>query len=208
MNKSDDNTSIAKPSTFSLDKFKSKQAPTVAGVETLQGALPHYKLSEAGDFVRLHPNEDTYWSPELCFVSVPILGVKRDTLHLIDEEIGLRFLSNGRLQRFRLALAAKPHGVFFLCHLPSQNLDNSWNASALEAAEQAKHRWVQVTSRKSEGVENYKIDFARDLDAFPEPKWPGHSLEELIQVAFTGRMITDENSPALLRLIGAKQSLS
>ena len=149
----DDKVSITKPSAFSLDKFKSKQAPTVANVGTLQGALPHYKMSEAGDFVRLHPDEDTYWSPELCFVSVPIQGVKRDLLHLIDEEIGLRFLSNGRLQRFRLALATKPHNIFFLCHLPSQNLDNSWNVSALEAAEQAKRRWVLVMSRRTEGVE-------------------------------------------------------
>ena len=55
---------------------------------------------------------------------------------------------------------------------------------------------------------NYKIDFTQDIDAFPEPKWLRQSLEELISVAFTGRMITTENNPALLRLIGAKQDMS
>jgi hypothetical protein len=199
---------IAKPSGFSLDKFKSKRAAIVANVGTLQGALPHYPIVQARDFVRIHENEDTYWSPELCFVSVPIQGVKRDTLHLIDEDLGLTFLGNGKLLRFRLALATKPHDVFFLAHLPSQNLDNSWNMSVLAAAEQAKRLWVQVTSRKSEGVESYKTDFARDPDAFPEPRWPGQSLEELISVAFNGRMITNDNDPALLRLIGAKQDMS
>jgi hypothetical protein len=199
---------IAKPSAFSLDKFKSKRAAAVANVGTLQGALPHHPIAQARDFVRLHPNEDTYWSPELCFVSVPIQGVKRDTMHLIDEDIGLTYLGNGKLLRFRLALATKPHDVFFLAHLPSQNLDNSWNMSVLAAAEQAKRLWVQVTSRKSEGVESYKVDFARDADAFPEPKWPGQSLEELISVAFNGRMITDESNPALLRLIGAKPNMA
>jgi hypothetical protein len=204
----DDNVSIAKPNAFSLDKFKSKRAAVVANVETLQGALPHYPMSQARDFVRLHPDEDAYWSPELCFVSVPIIGMKRDTLHLIDEDLGLEFLGNGKLLRFRLALATKPNDVFFLCHLPSQNLDNSWNMSVLEAAEQAKRLWVQVTSRKAEGVESYKIDFARDHDAFPETKWLRQLLVELIGKTFNGRAITDENDPGLLRLLGAKQNLS
>jgi hypothetical protein len=204
----DKKLSIVKPSTFSLDKFKSKRAAVVANVATLQGALPHYPMSQARDFVRLHPDEDAYWSPELCFVSVPIIGMKRDTLHLIDEDLGLGFLGNGKLLRFRLALATKPNDVFFLCHLPSQNLDNSWNMSVLEAAEQAKRLWVQVTSRKAEGVESYKIDFARDHDAFPETKWLRQLLEELISKTFNGRMIIDENDPALLRLLGAKQNLS
>jgi hypothetical protein len=61
--------SIAKPSAFSLDKFKSKHAGALAGVETLQTALPHHSISQAKDFVRLHEDETQYWSPELCFVS-------------------------------------------------------------------------------------------------------------------------------------------
>ena len=129
---------IIKPSGFSLDRFKSKRAATVANVGTLQGALPHHPISQAKDFVRLHPDEENYWSCELCFVNVPIQGVKRDTLHLIDEDIGLAYLGNGKLIRFRLALATKPHDNFFLCHVPSQNLDNSWNTSNLAACEQAK----------------------------------------------------------------------
>jgi hypothetical protein len=81
--------SIAKPSAFNLDKFKSKRGPAVAGVDTDYGALPHHSISQAKDFVRLHPDEAEYWSDELCFVNVPIKGVKRDTLNLIDEELAL-----------------------------------------------------------------------------------------------------------------------
>lgn len=76
------------------------------------------------------------------------------------------------------------------------------------ACEQGKRLWVQVTSRKAEGVEAYKIDFARDADAFPEPRWPKRSLDELITTTFADRMIDRSNHPALLRLIGAKQSVS
>ena len=47
-----------------------------------------------------------------------------------------------------------------------------------------------------------------DQDSFPEPSWPKQTLDELILVTFAGRMIDSDNHPGLLRLIGAKQSLS
>jgi hypothetical protein len=200
-------TPIKKSGAFSLEKFKSKRADTIAGVETLTDGMPHQKLSEVKDFFRLHPSEEDYWSPELCFVMVPIKGQKRDTLHLIDEEIALKFLPSGRIQRFRLALATKPYDLFFLAHVPSRNLDNGYNSTATEATEQAKTLWTSVASRKDEGIEAYKVDSAHSQDAFPEPRWPSLSLDELIGKAFVGRMIETEDSPPLLRLIGAKQNL-
>jgi hypothetical protein len=177
----------------------------MANVETLQTALPIDSIAQAKDFVRLHPDEENYWSDELCFVNVPVKGQKRDTLHLIDEELAMRFLPSAKILRFRLALASKPYDTFFLCRVPTRNLDNGFNSTSLAGCEQAKHLWTQVTSRKEEGVESYKVDKAKDPDAFPEPKWPTQSLDELIGSTFDGRMITSEDHPALLRLIGARQ---
>jgi len=87
---------IVKPREF-LEKFRSKRSPTIAGVETVLTALPVLRIADANDFVRLHPSEEDYWSPELCFVSVPIHGEKRDQLHLIDEELAMQHLSARRL---------------------------------------------------------------------------------------------------------------
>jgi hypothetical protein len=199
---------IAKPSAFSLDKFKAKRTAAVARVETLQAGLPHYKFADAKDYVRLHPDEDNYWSPELCFVPVPIKGQKHSTLHLIDEELAIQYLPGGKISHFRLALATKPFDVFFLCHIPTRNLDNKFNATSIAACEQAKTLWVQLTSLKDQGIEDYERSFARDPDAMPEPKWPTLSLNELIANAFAGCMIDHETHPGLLRLIGARQSLS
>jgi hypothetical protein len=201
-------TPISKPDTaFSLDKFKSKHAAAAANIETLQAGLPHHSIAQAKDFVRLHPDEEAYWSCELCFVNVPVKGQKRDTLHLIDEDLAMQYLPSGKILRFSLVLATKPNDVFFLCHLPTRNTDNSWNESNTLACQQAKALWVQATSRREEGVDGYKIDVARDRDAFPEPKWPTQSLGELIEKTFAGRMIDRDDHPALLRLIGAKQVL-
>src|SRR5215469_1800273 len=181
--------SIAKPEGFDLDRFKSKRAAAMANVETLLDALPVHTIAQAKDFVRLHPEEDKYWSSELCFVNVPIKGSKRDTLHLIEEELAMRFLPSARIQRFRLALATKPYDVFFLCHVPSQNLDNKYNETSLEGC----------MRRRDEGVDAYHVQNAVDQDAFPPPKWPSQALFELIDVTFSGRMIETANHPALLR---------
>jgi hypothetical protein len=201
-------TPIAKPGAFDLNKFKSTRPSAIAGVETLLTGLPHFRISEAKDFVRLHPHEVDYWSIELCFVNVPIKGARRDTLHLIEEALAMQYLESARIDRFRLALASKPNDVFFLCHVPSQNLDNRYNETSLDGCTQAKTHWVQVTSRRGEGVDEYKVTFAREQDAFPDPQWPTQSLAELIEKTFEGRMIDRADHPGLLRLVGAKPIVS
>ena len=202
---------IAKPAAFDLTKFASKRGAAIAGVETLQTALPVHRISDANDFVRLHPDDDPetgYWSVALCFVNVPIKGQARDTLHLIDEDLARELLPSKRILSWHLALASKPWDSFFLCQVPATNLDNQWNATNVMACQRAMTHWVQATSRKAEGVEAYKIDLARHADAFPEPKWPSASLSELIATTFAGRMIDQEQHPGLLRLIGDKQDVS
>jgi hypothetical protein len=201
-------TPIPKPAGFSLDRFKSKRAASVAGLDNLVDVMPHCSVGQVKDFFRVHPDEANYWSDELFFVPVPIKGQKRDTLHLIDEDLALDFLPKGKPKRMRLALATKPFDVFFLLEVPSQNLDNDWNLTALGACEQAKQLWTQVTSKREENLDGYIADKARNQEAFPEPRWPRQSLEELIGKTFVNRTIDRADHPALLRLIGDKQSLS
>ena len=140
----------------------------MASVETLQTALPHHNIAQAKDFVRLHPDEENYWSAEFCFVNVPIKGQKHDTLHLIDEDLAMRLLAE-REEFCAFGSHSRPNRTTSssCAHVPTQNLDNAWNITNLQACEQAKTLWTQATSRKEEGVEAYKIDVARDPDAFP-----------------------------------------
>jgi hypothetical protein len=91
---------IKKPSF--AEKFKSKNAPTISGVETLLTALPLLRIGEVDDFTRLHPSEDAYWSCELCFVAVPIKGAKRDMLHVIDDDLAVMYLPAKKIKRHRL----------------------------------------------------------------------------------------------------------
>lgn len=92
-------------------------------------------------------------------------------------------------------------GVNFLwpIKLPDEagNLD-SWNKSALEAADIAKNEWIRLSANRHLGA--YEIMVARgDL---PEPIWPQQSFTELLTVAFRGRVIDSLDHPAVRRLRG------
>jgi hypothetical protein len=192
-----------------LARFRTTSAETPT-VQTLLTALPHLKLSEAGDWVKLHPNEETHWSVEYFFVNVPVKGQAKDTLHLIDAGLASRISS--RVKPFRLALAAKPYDVFFLAHVPSRNLDNDWNRTNLEACAKAKTQWVMVSSLRATGKDGYRIDNPASMPdeppPFPEPNWPRETLAELIETTFEGRMILEPTDPAWIRLVAGRQQIS
>jgi hypothetical protein len=210
-----DATSIPKPDGESkMAKFKSKNLGREK-VATHIAGLPHYSVPEAKDWVRLHPDEENFWSEELCFVCIPVPGQKRDMLHLIDTDLADE-LAPGKITRFRLALASKPNDVLFLAHVPSQNLDNKWNESNIRGCEQAKTLWTQLTSRREEGVEGYDISMSeaekKGKKPFPDPNWTkvtkDKTIFDLMIAAFAGRMIDDKTNPAWLRLIADAQTLT
>jgi hypothetical protein len=206
--------SIAKPpqkdKKFDLNLFKSSRA-SAGTIERLAPVLPVHSMAEANDFCRLHHDEEAYWSTELCFVNVPVKGQSKDLLHIITEELADRFLRRGQIIYQRLALATRPFDDFFLCTVPTRNLDNTWNADNLLGCEAAKVEWFQLVSRRKNdnqqqgGKEGYERIPARDHnDAFPAPKWPTQSLDELIEKTFDGRMIVTDDHPGLARVIGRK----
>ena len=93
------------------------------------------------------------------------------------------------------------HGTLFLwgIRLPDEEgrLDE-WNSVALEAAERAKTKWIRLMANMAAGT--YEVLEAKAL--FPEPNWPEHSLAQLLEIAFKGRVIVSMDHPVLRRLRG------
>jgi hypothetical protein len=103
-------------------------------------------------------------------------------------------------------MATKPHkGSLFLCIVPSRNLDNGFNESALTGCQQAKTLWTQITSLKNHGQDRYRVDRAEHTDAFPDPEWSSESFSTLFEITFAGRMIDHPEHSALRRLRGMRQ---
>ena len=75
---------------------------------------------------------------------------------------------------------------------------NSWHTSALEAAEEAKCRWVRVKSRMP--LKAYSVIVAEGT--LPEPIFPPLSFSEILTMAFKGRIVRTELEPIVGRMRG------
>ena len=75
---------------------------------------------------------------------------------------------------------------------------DDWNRVAREAAEIAMSRWIKLTANRSLGTYDVS-EAAADL---PEPHWPTESMEQLLEVAFRGKIIDSLEHPIVLQLQG------
>ena len=75
---------------------------------------------------------------------------------------------------------------------------NLWQTSLKDAIKRAESNWVRVQSNMNAG--QYEIvESANDLG---EPKWPKLTMEELVNDAFSGRIIDSPNHPYIRQIEG------
>jgi len=83
--------------------------------------------------------------------------------------------------------------------LPGEaGIRNPWHESLAQAVEHAKLKWIRIAANMHAG--GYDVYEAEgDL---PEPEWPDHDIDALIQVAFRGKIITKLDHPIVQSLLG------
>lgn len=75
---------------------------------------------------------------------------------------------------------------------------NSWTESALTVISRAMGEWLRHYAKRGDG--GYRIiPASKDLG---EPKWPEEGWEEIIELAFKGKIIDDINHPYFEKLRG------
>ena len=67
-----------------------------------------------------------------------------------------------------------------------------------EAAGLAVNRWVSMRANMSLGA----YDIYQGAETLSEPQWPGKSMEDILNVAFRGHVISDAEHPVIKRLQG------
>jgi hypothetical protein len=75
---------------------------------------------------------------------------------------------------------------------------NPWHESLAQAVEHAKLKWIRITANMHAG--GYDVYEAEG--ELPEPEWPTHDIEALVQVAFRGKIITSLDHPFVQSLLG------
>jgi hypothetical protein len=75
---------------------------------------------------------------------------------------------------------------------------NPWHESLAQAVELAKQKWIRITANMHTGG----YDVYEAVGELPEPDWPGHDIDALIQVAFRGKIINSLDHPVVQSLLG------
>jgi hypothetical protein len=75
---------------------------------------------------------------------------------------------------------------------------NPWHESLAQAVEHAKSKWLRISANMSMGA--YDVYVAEGV--LPDPEWPEHSVDEIVQVAFRGKIITNLEHPVVQSLLG------
>ena len=75
---------------------------------------------------------------------------------------------------------------------------NPWHQSLLEALTLAKTDWLRISANMQNG--GYDVYQARAT--LPSPEWPEHAMDEIIKIAFRGRIINYLDHPVVQGLFG------
>ena len=162
------------------------------GVKKLLLTIPVRKPNRQ-EFVRVHKGENYQ-------LQTAILEMKEDRESFLVAPSLWNELP-GEIVPKVILTAINRQGMLFLwpIRLPGPDgRSDTWNQSALEAANIAENKWVRVAANMSLGA--YDIYDAGSELAGPE--WPELEFQKIIEIAFKDRMITSMNHPAIKRLRG------
>jgi hypothetical protein len=170
----------------------STDAPSVSGTSEILTHVPVRKPN-SHEFFRTHPDPDVWFNT----------GVFEDKE---EREIffvtpAMRDALMGEVKPVILAVTINSQSVLSLWPLKLPNDEmrhNAWSETAREAAELAKTHWVRVKADMSLG--GYRIYKAEGQ--LSEPEWPNKPLNELLELAFRGRIIDSVDHPVVRRLRG------
>jgi len=163
------------------------------GVKKMILRVPVKRPNKA-EFFRVHPGQDFRRS----FL---ILELKEDNeTFLLTPQMGSAL--PGLSRAVMIYTAIDRQGNVFLIPVPLPNEDgvrNSWHESLAQAVAEAEIHWIRIVANKFVG--GYDVMVAQA--PLPEPDWPEMTMEELLKIAFRGKIINSLDHPVVQKLLGA-----
>jgi hypothetical protein len=146
------------------------------------------------DFVRVHPDLEYRLTP------AAIIEVKEDReIYLVRPNMAQELA--GEIATVTLYTTINRQGVLILwpVKLPAPDgRHNEWHRSSAEGAELAMKGWIRLTANMSLGA--YEVfEATGDL---PEPEWPDIPFHQILEIAFSDRIVDRADHPLIQRLRG------
>jgi len=147
-------------------------------------------------FVRVRPGDQ--FSTIFNLLDATKLG--GDSMYAVGPDVAPLIADQTRLTQLRLAVTSQ--AVPYLVPTPLAGPDgrqNPWHLSLARAMEMAETHWIRISANMQRGG----YDVFEAIGQLPAPQWPAESFEELLEIAFRGRLITSEDHPLVQQLLGA-----
>jgi hypothetical protein len=168
--------------------------PDEAGQIGTEEVLAHVSVRRPNnnEFVRVNPD------PAMSLATSIFVDLERETYFVAPSA---RSVLVAGVKAMLLVPAVNQRGLFFIW--PSALGDgsgrrNAWHETAREAMELAKREWVKLVSDMAGGC--YRVYRAKG--ELQKPVFPEKSLEELLRIAFRGRVIDSEDHPVVRQALG------
>jgi hypothetical protein len=186
----------SKQGEFNLDQFRVTDVDQAeyGGGKKLLTTIPVRRPSKESWF-RSHPE------PSFRFPARLIELKEQNEVYLVDRELWSELGSESTFVTKVLVPVMTRQQALLIWPIRLPGADgriDDWNASALEAADIARGKWIRLSPNKSLG--------AYEVIAGPDPQaplaWPEHSFEALLKIAFKGKIIDTLDHPVIRQLRG------
>ena len=183
----------AAPDPFDLESLKlSQDFASAVGVRRVLTVVPCRK-PHRHEFVRVRSGED--WRLETGLFEDKI----QREMYLVGRDLWPELA--GEIVPVCLFLSITKQGDVSLWPVKLPGADgksNSWNDSALAAAELAMGKWVRLAANMGAGY----YDVFEAAGELAEPTWPELSFQEIVKLCFKGRFLDSMDHPVLRALRG------
>lgn len=144
-------------------------------------------------FFRSHPDA------RMTFPAMVYEDKEAREQYLVDPSVAQEL--GGLVRPVLLCAAIDRQNNPFLIPVPLPGEDgsrNPWHESLAQAVEHAKKVWLRMSANMRVGA--YDIYVAEGT--LPDPEWPAHDMDALVQVAFRGKIITSLEHPVIQSMLG------
>ena len=144
-------------------------------------------------FFRTHP------SPSWVFPTWILENKAIGETYLVSAEVASALDDQVRAVELYAAIDRQNNPFLIPIPLPGPNgVRNRWHESLAQAVERAKSVWIRISANKDLGG----YDIFEATAKLPDPVWPDITMDELLEVAFKGRVITSLDHPIVQERLG------
>ena len=189
-------TSIAPPTTVGSSTFSSLRLTQnfgeTLGVKKVLTTVPVGKPSK-DRFFRTHP------SPSWVFPTWILENQVAGETYLVSTEVASVLGNLARPVELYAAIDRQNNPFLIPIPLPGPNgVRNPWHESRAQAVERAKSVWLRISSNKDLGG----YDIYEATATLPDPVWPDNTMDELLEIAFRGRIIKNVDHAIVQERLG------